>query len=115
MKILLAGAALALLQSSATVPFGRYDQCLIFEAPAPASVPPIWGIEFYDVPNYSFLDQPGAYELKGSQVVWTSGILKGQEPGDYDPKAGTVRFRPTTPMGGLPSGARLVCSQKKRG
>lgn len=111
MKALVLGAALAALQPPALVPFGVYDQCEVFGAASHTVVPPIWAIQFYDVPNYSFLDQPGAYELKGSRIYWTSGILKSDEPGDYDPAAGTVRFRPVTPVGGLPSGTRLVCSQ----
>ena len=112
MKALILGAALAAIQPPALIPFGVYDRCEIFGAATPTPLPARWSIEFYDVPNYSFLDQPGAYELRGSKIHWTSGILKSEEPGDYDPVARTVRFRPVTVMGGLPSGTRLVCTFK---
>jgi hypothetical protein len=101
-------AALTVLQPPALVAFGRYEDCQLFGAEG-AALPSGLGIEFYDVPNYTFLDQPGAYELKASKVHWVSGPLQGEDPGDYDAAAGTIRFRPVLPGGGLPSGARVVC------
>lgn len=101
---------LAVLALQALVPAGEYRVCTLSEAGSLSGpLPARWGLEFYEVPNYLFVDQPGQYELRGYKVHWVTGPLKGEAPGDYDPAARTIRFRPNVPAGGFPIAAYATC------
>lgn len=104
---------LALVLQAALVPEGDYNQCSLSEAgsldgPAPRG----WTMQFYEIANYTFVDQPGLYELRGYKVHWISGPLKDQPPGDYDPTAKSVRFKPAGPGVSVPVAAQMTCALK---
>ena len=87
--------AAALALQAPVVPEGEYTVCSLADAGSlTGAAPRGWGISFHEIPNYTFLDQPGQYALEGFKVVWKSGILAGKKPGDYFPDEKTVRFNP---------------------
>ena len=109
MSLVVLFLAAALQTPKPIVPEGDYTSCVISEAgsldgPAPRN----WTISFHELPNYTFLVQPGAYELRGAKIHWTSGILVGREDGDYLADDRAVRFRASGVVP-LPNASFITC------
>ncbi len=106
---MLALALIAALQAP-TVPEGTYTACEITEAGSLNGPTLRVELSFFEIPNYTFMQQPGIYELRGAKVHWVSGPLKDRVDGEYDAETRTVRFQPAGSFIDLPIAAVISCS-----
>lgn len=108
----------AALTGEPVIDVGAYDTCVTSGAPGLAGpVPTSFGITIHEVQNYTFMRQPGRFELRDGLIHWLQGPLKGQPPGEYVvdatqlPNRTMIRFQPNLPQANSGAGLTISCTR----